>query len=254
MGTFRCYPGWIWDHRGSGISDYDLWHVLNGCGRMIIDGETYPVESGDCFLIRPDTSFFADTDPEEPITNFYCHFNFVDTDGNRVDPPRERLPELWRKIGDQSFFNGLIQRALTCRDQKDEEGAVGWVESILRELVQRERRENMDLSTRLAVMFRDFRKKIEDHPEKRRDLKKIAADSGYSQEHFSRLFKKHNGLGYRECVNQARLARAKQLLVASDCSMERIAEICGYYDIHSFSKQFKTRAGVTPTRYRRENV
>lgn len=254
VGIARCFPGWSWDQEESGIPDFDLWYALRGRGQMIVDGETFHVENGDCFLLRPDIRFHANTDPAAPITNFYCRFDFMDANGRRVEPAPDRLPELNHKITDQVFFNGLIQRALTCFDQKDTDATVHWIKSILWELIQRERDENMDVFSRQAMTIRELRKDIKLHPERRRSLRRTATKLGYSPEHFSRLFKKHSGVNYRECVNQARLGRAKQLLAASDCSIERVAELCGYCDIHTFSKQFKAKAGLTPTRYRRENA
>lgn len=55
-----------------------------------------------------------------------------------------------------------------------------------------------------------------------------------------------------EYILGARQARAKNLLVTTDLSMERIAERCGYSSANYFSLIFKKNVGISPLNYRKK--
>jgi transcriptional regulator GlxA family with amidase domain len=50
----------------------------------------------------------------------------------------------------------------------------------------------------------------------------------------------------------ARQARAKNLLVTTDLSMDEIAERCGYSSANYFSLIFKKNVGLSPLNYRKK--
>jgi AraC-like DNA-binding protein len=55
---------------------------------------------------------------------------------------------------------------------------------------------------------------------------------------------------HADFIVEARLNRARQLLLESTLSVSQIADELGYEDVFFFSRQFKERTGRTPTEYR----
>jgi AraC family transcriptional regulator of arabinose operon len=53
-----------------------------------------------------------------------------------------------------------------------------------------------------------------------------------------------------EYLIRLRMAEAKALLTGSSQSVTRIAELLGYRDIYTFSRQVKARTGRSPTAFR----
>jgi AraC family transcriptional regulator of arabinose operon len=51
-------------------------------------------------------------------------------------------------------------------------------------------------------------------------------------------------------VNKIRLQKAQTLLASTDLSVSEVALKAGYSDIHHFSKQFKKRVGISPSKYK----
>lgn len=51
-------------------------------------------------------------------------------------------------------------------------------------------------------------------------------------------------------IINARMERAKQLLITTNLSIKEIAERCGYSNEYGFMKRFKMQFGKTPTQYR----
>lgn len=81
---------------------------------------------------------------------------------------------------------------------------------------------------------------------------RIARDLACSRSTLYRAFGS-SGLKVAECIRDARLEKAKQLLEQAPPSVavSEIAEKCGIYDSANFSRQFRRRFGCTPSDLRR---
>jgi len=51
-------------------------------------------------------------------------------------------------------------------------------------------------------------------------------------------------------ILEMRINKAKQLLVSTQLSMKQIASNCGIQNEYYFSRIFRNRVGVTPSKYR----
>lgn len=86
-------------------------------------------------------------------------------------------------------------------------------------------------------------------------LEELARFSAVSPEHFSRLFKRETGVGFREYLNLLRLQRAEQLLKQQrDLSVSQIAAECGFGDSNYFSVKFKKMYGISPKQLQLQNT
>lgn len=82
-------------------------------------------------------------------------------------------------------------------------------------------------------------------------LEEMASRCYLSRFHFGRLFKKHMSVNYREFVIAARLNLSKRLLeTGSHLSIQDVARQSGFRDSHYFSRVFKQRTGMSPSRFR----
>ena len=50
-------------------------------------------------------------------------------------------------------------------------------------------------------------------------------------------------------VNRVRIEKAKRLLIASNSSVSKVAEDCGFKSLHYFSRAFKQEEGISPSEY-----
>ena len=90
-GCQQCRAGDGW---GPGIRDHFLLHtILSGRGTCIIDSRKYALESGDSFLVYPDTTVHYYADSQEPWEYIWVGFNGMDaeryvelTDFSRENP------------------------------------------------------------------------------------------------------------------------------------------------------------------------
>lgn len=75
-----------------------------------------------------------------------------------------------------------------------------------------------------------------------------------SPRHLSRLFKRQTGHSPIDFVIQIRMNKAKELLLATNATLQEIAKAVGYPDGYYLAKMFKKYMGIAPIRYREQHA
>ncbi|MBQ4043132.1 MAG: helix-turn-helix transcriptional regulator [Clostridia bacterium] len=79
----------------------------------------------------------------------------------------------------------------------------------------------------------------------------LARLCGISEVYFRRLFSQVHGISPAAYIAELRTERARQLLASGQFSAARTAELCGYGDPASFSRDFRRRTGRTPGEFKK---
>jgi AraC-like DNA-binding protein len=82
-------------------------------------------------------------------------------------------------------------------------------------------------------------------------LTQVARVAGFAPGHFSRLFKRREGVTFESYLLGLRLGQAKKLLIDRQHNVTRIAVLTGFGSVHSFCRAFAREVGKTPLEYRR---
>ena len=82
-------------------------------------------------------------------------------------------------------------------------------------------------------------------------LDAIAREAGLSSYHFARLFTEAFGVAPHQYVIQARIERAKSLIIQNRLSLGEAAQHAGFADQSHFTRHFKRIVGVTPRAFAR---
>lgn len=98
--------------------------------------------------------------------------------------------------------------------------------------------------------FKNVLTYIDEHYTENLSLETIAAYSGFSKYHFSRLFKQYTDATYYDYLNHRRLKAAEILLAQPDLSVTEIALQSGFASISTFNRIFRQKKGCTPSEYR----
>lgn len=94
---------------------------------------------------------------------------------------------------------------------------------------------------------------IERNKFKKTTLKEAAACVYLSPKYLSRAFKELTGRSFGNYRLGIKMAAAKELLQKSGYNINQIAGRLGYENSESFIRQFKKRAALTPTEFRRKS-
>lgn len=92
---------------------------------------------------------------------------------------------------------------------------------------------------------------VETNIERNIGLADLAELTGYSPDHFSRLFKRTLGMPAYQYVLARRVERAKGMLLDRTRSIAEIARACGFSTQAHLNAAFKQRTGITPGTFRR---
>jgi transcriptional regulator GlxA family with amidase domain len=91
------------------------------------------------------------------------------------------------------------------------------------------------------------------HPSERHDVADLAARAGLSLRHFSRLFRDEVGVTPHVWIEEMKVAAARQLLERGEPPKTAAAH-CGFADVETFRRAFQRQLGVSPARYRSQNM
>ncbi len=97
-----------------------------------------------------------------------------------------------------------------------------------------------------------LRRDIYNHPERAWSISTMAETVAVSPGYLQKIYKQYFGVTCNQEIIQSRVDSACVLLDATNMSVERVAEACGYHNTEHFIRQFRAVIGTTPGRYRRE--
>jgi AraC-like DNA-binding protein/mannose-6-phosphate isomerase-like protein (cupin superfamily) len=84
-------------------------------------------------------------------------------------------------------------------------------------------------------------------------LTKLSEDFHQSLSQTSKMIKQSTGFTFQEILRRKRFQKAVMLLLDTDLAVEEIVEVVGYENQSYFYRQFKSRYGMTPRKYRIEH-
>ena len=83
-------------------------------------------------------------------------------------------------------------------------------------------------------------------------LEEVAAVSGFSKFHFTRIFKQYMNMTFYEYLNSKRVKHAEELLYDKKMSITDVAMNSGFSSLSAFNRTFKTVKACSPSDYRRQ--
>lgn len=244
----HCAPDWEWRHHPGG-DILNLWFVYKGSGTLNSNGINYQLSRGDCFLLRHSQSQYGRHDPGDNLIVPYILFVFTDDSGRNINVD-EIFPEVHYHVEDPGLMLSIMRRCLDYYARGKLSEATHWLKTALLELRVSDMSHYSGLRMEQYRKINDMCRRISAKPGKPWKIYELARECGYTTDHFIRLFRQYCGVTPRDYIISARLQEAENLLMFSEHSISRIAEILGYSDEFCFSRQFKSRRGIPPSQFR----
>lgn len=127
--------------------------------------------------------------------------------------------------------------------------------TYLEGLLQRRHAAGDARSPRLSSAARDrIENFVRQHLEREISVRELADMTGYSMDHFARLFKATFGSPPHRYLLECRVSAAREFLASDALSLAEVAMRCGFATQAHFTGIFKLRTGVTPGEFRRRLV
>lgn len=240
----------------------ELAYVLSGNGKYRIEDNVYDIQEGDLLIFNPGVRHQAVCciESETPTTEFFVGFSDIQI----KDMPYNYFPVpdggyIIHTTGDlrQKLFR--ICSSMEAENAVCRQGRYFMLKAYLMQmllLVIREQCEPLVISGGYA--FESVNKKyvveqivnyFEDHYNEKISLDHIAENMYLSPFYISKIFKSETGdTPIRHLIN-IRLEKAKELLeTGQGSSIQEVAATVGYDDAYHFSKLFKKRYGISPSK------
>ena len=226
--------------------DYYLMYLIEGSLSLCLDGETLEFKAGDFAILPPYYPIKYEKNNDERLVYYLMHFSGTDVERFLYSIGFERLPTK-QTVG---IVESVIDEFLTLFDHYVrntpyiQEIVASGLERILIQLSLKSIKTDEVAPPYRAVYY------IKQHLTEKISVPMLASLEGLSESRFYTVFKEKIGCSPVEYINTLRIERACNLLSSTPMSVGEIGVNCGFDDNFYFSKIFKKKMGVSPTKYK----
>jgi AraC-like DNA-binding protein len=245
------------------LNEHDLLYIQRGQWEVLQDDHAYILNPGDIILLAANRHHFGRI-PSKPGTQWaWIHFEFLPGDrlvdeNSPADSTRRpideedmvaRLPYPIRTNKDShatDLFERIIYSHRSTIAQMRKQARVYLLELLL----EFSRQHNTEIATSASFVERIVHY-IERNPKRTDSLDELADLAGVSRRLLTKEFRKATGQSIRQFQLDWKVRLAKTHLRHNPViGLRELANLLGFHDEFHFSRCFKNRTGVSPSRYR----
>lgn len=239
--------------------DYIIHCIMKGTGVYHVGDESYTLSEGQFFLIRPNEKVYYEADETDPWEYYWLGFN-----GNKV----KELMHL-QNITDETYMGKFDDINGKVRE---------WFEYLIN-ANHFDSQEKMTIYGTFFTLFgcvngiNTSNPNLSKHSQKRKKLysdtfmlyvnnsyhlhdlsiRGISESMNLSPAYLSQVIKKEMGVSPMSYLKEVRLHKASVILESSQHNVQEVAMMVGYDNLASFSRAFKERFGIAPSKYKGQN-
>ncbi|MEE0419214.1 MAG: AraC family transcriptional regulator [Lachnospiraceae bacterium] len=256
----------VWHSSYEDISFLAHWHqeieliyLRSGSAHLSINDHTFTAHQGDLVVIDTGDFHYSDSsqmkntldfiifDPSI-ISSIYHHTHFehplVTAGMLKTYGLDEELAALYETVSKeldqkQPYYQDIVKASLRqfwYRLKRMHPRSSG-------EMQSQSRRETMLYDLQQLLSY------IDDHYAENITLAFAAEKMGFSDSHFSKVFKKLIGINFITYLNMVRVEQAAADLKNTSRKITDIALTCGFNNVRSFNRTFKEITGYTPSQF-----
>ena len=232
-----------------GRQDYYLIYMtkgqfyFNSCGK---EAELCPF---DVIVIPPNTPYFQSLQKSEELNFLWAHFTGSNVTGILNQFGIKLYPHI-NKVNQNNHLQTRFQHLFDCfikNDEFMERDLSASFERLLIEVaraIKTNEKPKISLSKSISYINHNYNTQIK--------IPDLAKMDGLSMTQYNLNFKKQMGISPTKYIIALRMNTAKELIEASNLSLNQIGSMCGYDDYNFFAKVFKQYTGVSPKKYRKQ--
>ncbi len=233
-----------------GRNDFQLLYVADGCIWFTIDGVDIPAHSGEFVIYSPGAPQYYRYYAKDKTNLYWVHLC-----GNQVFPLLNRLSITCNCLQSSQFDTQVTSKwlqmlhELALKQANYQELASACMLEIL-SLVSRLANSHTLASTQSQKLLLEGISYISNNLENSINIQQLAKHLGVSVSWLNTNFKTYTGISPLKYATNLKIRHAKDLLQDTECSIQEIAEQCGYSDSLYFSRIFHKYTNMSPRMYR----
>lgn len=234
-GRFQSSGEWI--HPAFYLDTYEIIFVVKGMVYIREDNNEYVLSEGDVLLLdphKPHEGYKTSSD----VDFYWIHFRsdekfefkkFTPKDAYDISLLCKRVLQVTNTPGYPVTSADASVRMLTDALEFQNQNSLSGTENELLYSIYEYVRQNANFFT---------------------TVQSVADHFGYSTGYISKLFCSKYGMGLKEYINGEQIKRAKNMLLNTQFSVNKISREMQFPDSRSFIKFFTYHEGISPTKYR----
>ncbi len=223
--------------------------VISGSGRLRINKDEHPVEAGFCFSVGPGVDYEFTSSSTHPITKYFIVFGKIQS-GHFASQKylypgfhtQSATPEELRKWCELILTEGASQSPDALENISALIGIL--VRKIAPDAQNNSLKQNVDSLVIKALRL------IEKRFKEISTLQELADALSVSSEHLCRIFKSNNKASPYRILMRRKMEHAYAQLKMTHAPIQEIALSLGFNDAFHFSRSFKKRYGMPPSKVR----
>lgn len=240
VGQYQCRPGHSY---GPSIRHYYLIHyVVSGSGIYNVSGKTYNLKKGDMFVVRPNMEISYKACEQNPWhyrwVGFKCNSKIIPEFLNHDVVHAPEVDYIFRSIMNSDRFSNAKELYISSK-----------IFELFALMAQKNEMKQNKPHTYVQIA-KNFIESNYNDP--RLSISILAKKLNLDRCYLSTIFKNSTGVSPREYLQDFRLNKSIHLLTHGDLIIEDVAYACGYNSGFHFSKMFRQKFGVSPSKYRKE--
>lgn len=234
--------------RPHGREDYQLLYIASGTAEFVVNGERLCLHEGEAVLYRPFEAQEYRYRLEDKPEVYWVHFTGTEAAALVDNLALKSQQTVGMDARFRELFDNIIRELQFKRPLAEELTA-----ALLRELLTRMARRERESHTNRAhsTVIEQVIGEIERRFSEPLTVAALAAQFNCEVCWFSRLFRRQMGVSPQQYLIGVRMAKARELLCTTDCTVAEVARLTGYENALYFSRLFSKQCGCAPRDYRK---
>lgn len=236
--------------------------VVDGCGELVYEGDTYVLKKGDCVFIdcrkayshRTGVKVAGELESKKLWSLKWCHFyapflsavyeKYKERGGRPVFHPKS--PSKFQELFDELYL--LASSSDYIRDMRINEK----LSMLLTMLMEESWHPEESSVSKKRMELTNLKEYLDEHYTEKISLDELSARFFINKYYLTKIFKETYGTTINNYIIVKRITRSKQLLRFTDKTLEEIAIEVGMNGGNYFSRMFKKVEGISPRQYRKQ--
>ena len=222
-------------------------YIISGKGVLEINGHSYIVSAGDTCILPTELSYAFYSNFSDPMEKIFVIFEGPMAD-YLLNIYKLKNKYIFKDVNTRKFIEHIHEICVSdlSLDEIHRRVTLVFTDMIiyLHQSYIKSQKQNAVIDIEYIALY------IKNHLYDDLDISTLAKLSNFNKDYFIRTFKKELCQTPYQYIIEERLKLAKALLASTYKSIQQIANELKWNDAHNFTRIFKSKVGMSPTKYR----